>query len=233
MDQPNSPDASPQKSNQNSQENLHENSRRNLNQDPLQKSLDALSTEGDATSQLIGVVAALRPSTSADLNLVDTASMRFSALCDALENNKSVRHHLRDRLLQLFAGQKQVSFFADSGILPNSGFFSELWRRMVQRVFPAIRDPASLKDCINTIFDERDDWRWLAAIPIELKWRFWHSLRLDDERNADADAEQIQKTIYESISHMLDAGDVLDIRIGAMGLEPELIRLSPRIEERN
>ena len=233
MDQPNSPDASPQKSNQNSQENLHENSRRNLNQDPLQKSLDALSTEGDATSQLIGVVAALRPSTSTDLNLVDTASMRFSALCDALENNKSVRHHLRDRLLQLFAGQKQVSFFADSGILPNSGFFSELWRRMVQRVFPAIHDPASLKDGINTIFDERDDWRWLAAIPIELKWRFWQSLRLDDERNADADAEQIQKTIYESISHMLDAGDVLAIRIGAMGLEPELIRLSPRIEERN
>lgn len=197
----------------------------------LRKSLDALSNEGDATTELAAVVDALRPSATNGLNLIEAVSIRFIALCEAIENNESVRQRLRERLLQLFAGRKQVSFFADSGILPNSGFFSELWRRMVQRVFPAIVDPASVKDCVNTIFHKRDDWRWLAAIPIELKQRFWQALQVDAGSNVDA--EQIQKTVFESISHMLNAGDVLAIRIGAMGLEPELIRLSPRIEERD
>jgi site-specific recombinase len=203
---------------------------------PAQHSRATAQQNGDATQQLITVVdavSALRPPTTSDLSLTDEAAdvliARFSTLCETIENNETLRHQLRDRLLQLFAGQKQVSFFADSGILPNSGFFSELWRRVVQRGFPAIKDAASLKDGINSIFHQRDDWLWLAAIPIELKLRFWHALQIDNKDNIDA--LEIQQTIVDSISQMLDAGDVLAIRIGAMGLEPELIRLVPQIEE--
>lgn len=195
----------------------------------LKNSLLALSADGDASAQLITFINELRPRNTADVHLADVITARVSALCDAIENDETLRQHLRDRIFQLFAGHKQVSFFADSGILPNSGFFSELWRRVVQRFLPAIKDAASLKDCINSIFHQRDDWVWLAAIPVELKLRFWHALHVDDHGNADTD--NIQQTVFDSISQMLNAGDVLAIRIGAMGLEPELIRLSPRIEE--
>ena len=195
----------------------------------LKNSLLALSADGDASAQLITFINQLRPRNTADVHLADVITARVSALCDAIENDGTLRQHLRYRIFQLFAGHKQVSFFADSGILPNSGFFSELWRRVVQRFLPAIKDAASLQDCINSIFHQRDDWVWLAAIPVELKLRFWHALHVDDHGNADTD--NIQQTVFDSISQMLNAGDVLAIRIGAMGLEPELIRLSPRIEE--
>ncbi len=203
--------------------------RSNTSDVSLKNSLQALSAGGDASAQLVTLINQLRPRSTSDVHFVEVVTDRFSTLCDVIENDETLRCHLRNQIWQLLVDRKQVSFFADSGILPNSGFFSELWRRVAQRFLPAIKDAASLKDCINHIFYQRDDWVWLAAIPVELKLRFWHVLHVGYE--IDADRNNIQQTILDSISQMLDAGDVLAIRIGAMGLEPELVRLSPRIEE--
>ena len=176
----------------------------------------------DPLAQFIGLIDTLRP---ADAKNILLASARFTTLCELIDADDGARVALRGRLVALFAGRKQVSFFADSGILPNTGFFSELWRRIVQRVFPAITDPAYLKDCVNLIFHRRDDHVWLDGVPAECKLRFWHALGMTELRD--------EKALLESFSQMLDAGDVLAIRIGAMGLEPELVRLFPRIEERD
>ncbi|MEO8103834.1 MAG: site-specific recombinase [Betaproteobacteria bacterium] len=185
--------------------------------------LRAMSDElADPLAQFVGLVDALRPANAGNA-LLSTA--RFTMLCELIEADDTLRAALGARLLALLSGRKQISFFADSGILPNTGFFSELWRRLVQRVFPAITDPGYLKDCINLIFNRRDDHVWLESVPTELKLRFWHALRLTDMRD--------EKSLTELLSQMLDAGDILAIRIGAMGLEPELVRLYPRIEERD
>ena len=176
----------------------------------------------DPLARCIGLIDALRPARAGNSLL---ATARFTALCELIETDETHRAALRNGLLALFSGRKQISFFADSGILPNTGFFSELWRRLVQRVFPAITDPTYLRDCVNLIFYCRDDHLWLDAVPTELKVRFWHALRMSDGHD--------EKVLLDTLSQMLDAGDVLAIRIGAMGLEPELVRLYPRIEERD
>ena len=176
----------------------------------------------DPLAQCVGLIDALRPANARNGLL---ARARVTTLCELIETDDSLCVALRDCLLAVFSGRKQVSFFADSGILPNTGFFSELWRRLVQRVFPAITDPAYLRDCINLIFHRRDDHLWLDAVPTDLKVRFWHALRMSDGHD--------EKVLLDTLSQMLDAGDVLAIRIGAMGLEPELVRLYPRIEERD
>ena len=176
----------------------------------------------DPVMQLLGLIDAVRPDDADDHELVNA---RFSALCEAVESDETLRGDFRHRLIALLDGRRLVSFFADSGILPNSGFFSELWRRIVQRVLPAIIDTVYLKDCINLIFHRRDDHLWLSAISAELKARFWQALRLSDLRD--------EQVFLETYSQMLDAGDILATRIGAMGLEPELVRLYPRLEERD
>lgn len=188
----------------------------------LREALPADGSAIDPLPSLIRLVDTLRP---ADAENYLLAAARFTMLCEILESDEPSRAALRTYLLALFDGRKQVSFFADSGILPNSGFFSELWRRVVQRVFPAITDQTYLKDCINLIFHRRDDHIWLLGIADELKLRFWTSLCM-----GQVDCES---TLIESIAQMLDAGDILAIRIGAMGLEPELVRLYPRIEDRD
>ena len=176
----------------------------------------------DPVLQLTALIDAVRPDDADDHELVNA---RFSALCEAIESDETLRSGFRHRLIALLDGRRLVSFFADSGILPNSGFFSELWRRIVQRALPAIIDTVYLKDCINLIFHQRDDHLWLSAISAELKARFWQALRLSDLRD--------EQVFLETYSQMLDAGDILATRIGAMGLEPELVRLYPRLEERD
>ena len=190
-------------------------------QTKLLDALKALSPDGDPLPQLIALVDALRPDDAGNTLM---AVAQFTALCEVVERDTGLQNTLRGCFLKLFAGRKQVSFFADSGILPNTGFFSELWRRMVQRVFPAITDTAYLRDCVNHIFHRRDDYVWLDGLSTELKLRFWQALHMTEARNDPA--------LLESLTQMLDSTDVLATRIGAMGLEPELVRLYPRIEER-
>ena len=179
-----------------------------------------VSADGDVLTPLIALVDALRPERADDGPL---AVSRFTTLCEAVETNEEFRLSLRDLLLQLFARKKQISFFADSGILPNSGFFSELWRRVVQRILPAITDTASLRDCVNLIFHQHEDYVWLEAVPTTLKLRFWRALRMSEARDGAA--------LRVGLGQLLSATDVLVTRIGAMGLEPELERLFPRLEE--
>ncbi|MBC7623194.1 MAG: site-specific recombinase [Aeromicrobium sp.] len=189
----------------------------------LSRSLnDMVDANADPVEQFIALIDALRPRDAGDHAL---ANARFTQLCEAIESDDTRRIALRTRLIALFAGRRQASFFADSGILPSTGFFSELWRRIVQRVLPAITDKAYLKDCVSLIFHCRDDYEWLGSISLELKLRFWQSLRMDEVRD--------EQTLLESFSQMLDAADHLATRIGAMGLEPELVRLYPRMDERD
>ena len=124
------------------------------------------SDSQDGVRPLIALVDALRPAGAGNVLL---ATARFTALCEAIEQDDTLRSALRSRILLLFSGRKQVSFFADSGILPNSGFFSELWRRMIQRVFPAIVDTAYLRDCVNQLFHRRDDAKRIDARAIEIE----------------------------------------------------------------
>ena len=216
---------------------------------------DGLGEQGqreNIVARIAAVVDTLRPRDADDSELAED---RFTVLCDAIERDQNLRCSLRNSLVQLFAQKKQVGFFADTGILPNSGFFSELWRRLIHRVFPAISDAGSLQDNINQIFRHRDDAIWLDNISVELKLRFWAALQFDDgagggEANGEAKrdngahgdapkfnaqastpakrAQAFEAMLDDSLSQMLDACDVLAIRIGAMGLEPELMRLYPR-----
>ncbi len=189
----------------------------------LAASLSALKAGGgDAVDQLVELVGALRPGRATDAMLV---TARFTALCEALERDNELRAALRNRLQALTTGRKQVSFFADSGILPNTGFFSDLWRRLIQHVIPPIRERTYLIDCVNLIFHRRDDHVWLDAIPPELRLRFWAALRRTENQGEPAD--------LEIVGEMLVACDVIATRIGAMGLEPELVRLYPRLEDRD
>ena len=176
----------------------------------------------DPVPQFVALIDALRP---ADADDHARANARFTTLCEIIETDEGLRLALRARLLALFTGRRQVSFYSDSGILPNTGFFSELWRRIVQRVLPAITDTSYLRDCANIIFHRLDDYEWLGAITNELKMRFWQALGMSEMRDEQA--------LLECFSQMLDASDHLATRIGAMGLEPELVRLYPRIEERD
>ena len=175
----------------------------------------------------IALVDAIRPR---DPRNPDAAASVFTTLRDIAVGDAKHRATLRRQLEQLFRGTHQVSLYADAGILSNSGFFSTLWRRAMRRMLPEVADAARLKDCFDCVFQHSDDHVWLAAGPLEVKLALWDAVFSDAAPNA-SDASSEGRWQLHTEAQLLEAMQVLAMRIGAMGLEPELTRVQPRIIE--
>lgn len=190
-------------------------------QDGIESALRDLSAaEADPLELLVALFQRVRPA-----RIADGASGRenFSALIRFLEHDQRYRDALRETFLALFGNRRQVSFYTDSGILPNAGALREMRRCLARRMLPELHDEASLKDGFGRIFHERRDHRWLAHIAPEDSAAFWKALALDQAKG--------DPRLRYSIGQMLDALQVLSHRVSAMGLEPELLRIAPELEK--
>lgn len=187
------------------------------------------ATPEDTPRFFVNLTDALRPADPRDEIAVRAA---FAALRDQVAQSAMSRRTLRQHLQQLLRGTHQVSLYTDAGILPNSGFFTELWRRATGQLLPPVSDPRRLKDCFDAIFHRPDDHLWLAAAPLADIAALWQLLADDESITAASpDGDGAERWRLHTEAQLLEATQVLGTRIGAMGLEPELTRVQPRIAE--
>ena len=182
------------------------------NVDAISQTLERLTAAvDDPLPLLVQLFDAVRPDRSRNS---DQALQRWRRMLQLL---KIPRYHdgLRTALLTLFAQRRQLSLYSESGLLPNTGFFSELHRKLVHRVLPELADPAELRDCIRLLFHRPGDAIWLSTIPLEEQLAFWQLLTPPSPR------------MLEQLS---EACLVLSHRVCAMGLEPELLRVLPALK---
>lgn len=177
-------------------------------------------TTCDPVRDLHALIAALRPGRRESPG---AARRRFIDFCETIDADVAARGAVQARVRSLLLDCRQVGFYADAGILPNSGFFSELFSRIGERIIPPLVDRTELRDCINLIFDRRDDHLWLSELDDETRFRFWRALGV----GSGSDPQLKSRTA----SQMVDAAEILATRIGAMGCEPALARVRPEIRE--
>ena len=176
--------------------------------------------EEDPLHLVAALMGAIRPMKRSD----DGAATRsWQEMNGLLAVHPGYREAARTTILSLFSGRKQRAFYTEAGLLPNTGFFSELRRKLAHKVLPELIDEQDLKDCVHVIFPEVRDQEWMASIPLEDRVAFWKLLGLE----ADRDREALQRMQHQ----LLDAVLILSHRIAAMGLEPELLRVNPRLTE--
>ncbi|WP_052185230.1 site-specific recombinase [Methylotenera versatilis] len=190
-------------------------------QKTLQTHLVKIRLEGklDPIQLLAEIVAAVRPS---GLHKIKNAMHSLQELCDILRDNKAYADCLQYAVLKLIQVYRPISIFADSGIQPSSGFFSELNRRVSHRVLPEAIDKRYLKDIFALIFTQANDEQWVLALPDEI----W--LQLIDVLHFE-DAEPV---IVEAIYHeLLKASQILSYRLSSSGLEPELVKNHEDLEK--
>ena len=156
------------------------------------------------------------------LQPADYAVQAIQRLCASLENNPAQAALLRLAILRLLSERKPVSMYVDSGIQPNSGFFSEIFRRIGHKMLPEALDPAFLKDVFAQLFPRRSDELWVLAVPDEVWLQLIACLHFEQ---APADMQEASEDA------LLNAIQVLSFRISALGLEPELIRNHPELED--
>lgn len=186
----------------------------------LQETLDAFrNPDADALELIRRTIAFLRPRNGNDNGTTE----RQKALFEKLATDPELLAAFRQHIIHFIASRRLVTFFTDSGILPGTGFFSEWWRILWNRILPEVPDERRLKDCLHVIYDHADDWRWLEQMPAEYSQHFWTLLAPDTElRNSDW--LSIQEQILDSVL-------LLAHRVSGLGVDSELMRASPSFDD--
>jgi site-specific recombinase len=132
---------------------------------------------------------------------------------DALEHDAGRAAALRSHVETLLSTRRLVGFFADSGVLPLTGFFTELGRIVTDHLLPPLPDEQDLRGVVRQVFHERDDWRWLQGLPPELSARLWWVVLRD--------ADGAGLALRHARDQMLEAVLVLGYRIGGLDVAAE------------
>lgn len=182
--------------------------------DDMASSLDQPSPE-----LLILLIDRLRPASSRDL---EDIHHRLSRLIETLRSSPSRRQVLHDYVLSLLSRYHQVSLYADSGILGNEAFSAAIRQRIGWRLLPPLRQTTQLHDLFNLCFHQSSDVRWIENIS-DTDWQaLFHML---SKVNGSA------QFFNETRSRILSAIMIVSYRITSIGIEPELIRAHPAINE--
>ncbi len=187
----------------------------------LQPVLAAIADAGDdpGATLLCRLAAEIRPRDPDD---GARALKNLQALQFVLASAPRLREGLRDYLLRLFTTHHQTALYADLGVLPDTGFFTELWRRVAHKLLPAAVDPTSLKDALGQVFHRTTDHRWVTAIDDEQWQNVFNAIGVDFLSGRHADP---------TIAQLLDAVRIVSARIAAMGVHPDLVATRPALRE--
>ncbi|MDA0236061.1 MAG: preprotein translocase subunit TatB, partial [Proteobacteria bacterium] len=166
----------------------------------------------------------LRPARPTD---TDQATGNLRELGNLLARRPDLLANLRTAVLELFAERKQVTMYVSSGLLPSTGFFSETSRRFGSRMLPELLDTTHLKDLLSAVFHRVDDEVWVRAIADEAWQDFLRLLVGHQTPMFEEDASPLPSAVGE----ILESLRVLSFHVSAIGLDRELVRIDPHLEE--
>jgi site-specific recombinase len=173
----------------------------------------------DGAKVLMDLVAGIRPR---DPSNASTAIITLQNLALHLRQVPADAERLRALLLGLMATRRHVRLYTDTGILSHHGLFSTLWERFTHRLLPDVRRDDYLRDLLGEVFDRQTDHVWIAAIPDAI----WGELI--DAIDLPAQKHPAHRHIE---SELVSAAHMLSTRIAAIGLDAELVRVYPKLED--
>ncbi len=178
----------------------------------------------DQVALWVALVDKLRPRRPTE---ADKATENLRTLCRLLARRPELLANLRNAVLRLFDEHKQVTMYVSSGLLPSTGFFSETSRRIGSRLLPEVVDTSYLKDLISVVFHRVDDEVWVNAIADE-DWQELLRLLVGHQTPM---FEEDASPLPNALGEILESMRVLSFHVSAIGLDRELVRIDPNLEE--
>lgn len=189
----------------------------------LQRFVALHKNGGDPVELLTELVARLRPLRAHD---GEAARQAIQALCFQLGQHAEQRAALRQAIWSLLHKRRQVSLYADTGVFPNTGFFTESSRRLSRALLPDVVDLSTLRDVVTVLFHKASDQLWVQQAGLATWTDLLRALRFDEQPPVEGNG-----VLPRPLCQMLEALRVLSYRISAIGLEPEVLRLEPALEK--
>lgn len=190
----------------------------------LAELLNRLSREElGAVDALVDITRWLRPARG---DTTDDIVQRMSDLEQALLDNLDLHHRLSEVLQNWLGSARFFQLLAGLGLFSRKGFLKEFGERMYERLNPAPADSNSVKDAFTLVFSKRSDADWVQEVPgsawfslFRTLWRF----------SPNAAHEATDRIAFE----VLYATELLSIWIAAEELEPAILRLDPRLVDKD
>ncbi|PWF41899.1 recombinase, partial [Massilia glaciei] len=185
--------------------------------------LKRIDPDSERIDLLVELVERLRPPRT---RVRSGAIGQVRVLTALLGANPALALALRRHLTTLLVARRHASVYTDTGIFSNDGFVTELKTRIAYRFLPPALGDVYLSDAIDQVLYQTWDYRWIRAVP-GADW-----LALFDVLAAAAAPAGARGDARRSVTlGMLKAIRTLSCRIGALGLEPRLVRSDPRMED--
>lgn len=180
----------------------------------------ASDPEARQIDYLIELVNAIRPDTIEHSAQADNNLLALSYL---LELRPELRAALRRYLITVLATRKQAHLYAETGILDNQSLHSAALQRLGWKILPPAINDNYTKDVFGLVFHRRGDYLWMEAVSDQTWLHFLQALHFGELESLQP-LEHLRNEILESMQ-------VLTHRLTAMGLEPELVRNHPSLED--
>ncbi|MDE2421616.1 MAG: site-specific recombinase [Gammaproteobacteria bacterium] len=180
-------------------------------------------TQTDSSSPsaqpFIDLIEQLRPSSSYNTSEI---AERFDLWMNDFDSQPAHATCLTNYVLNLLETYSPAYFYSDQGILSNDGFFTTLAQRLTWRILPPLQAEDRISALFQIVFYKSSDIRWLKHI----QPKQWHRLS-----NTLSTTQPKPPLIQSSQNHIFNALMILSYRVAAMGLERDLMRIDPSIDE--
>jgi site-specific recombinase len=197
---------------------MKKNASQNLN--GMEQVFEQYAQQQVYAQQLItDLIAEIRP---AKPDQTELAVKAIQALCYLLTTDPQKARLLREAVLQLLSESKPITLFLISRHSVFTSFFSEMRRRISHKLLPDAINRDYLIDLFTLFFTKTSDEQWVNAVPDEVWVQLIQTMRFDLADKTLADTCQ---------QNLFAASQVLSYRIAALGLEPELLRNYPELEQ--
>ncbi|OAM29964.1 recombinase [Eikenella longinqua] len=183
----------------------------------LPEALFQAAAQGDALGMMQAAVVWLRQGGAAG------APVRFRMLCRHLQQDTAACQTVTNLLCRWLSSVRIYPTLITIGIFSRSGFGHEFRHRLYERLNPAYKDRHDLRDVLAMLFHGRHDAEWLAAIPLPCWLRLLALMRRHtDPAVSDTCGRHLR-------NESLYAVEMLSVWVAAEDLDPDLIRLEPKL----
>ncbi len=171
--------------------------------------LQSLSSTARGTDLLVELVKKIRPRRS---HHIKEAELRFNAVLQQLQEDKSLLFALRRALLSRFLNSHLNQALTESGIVSSRGFVQELWAKIKHKVLPPLQTPGDFLYIISRVFYRKSDYVWVEGIDRGLWKRFFDMLGI-----------QVNLSDAPLTRQLTQALQILSYRMATLGMEKEVI----------
>lgn len=178
--------------------------------------LDIANNPDKNPERFIQFMVSLRPS---GRNKNIKINKTLEDLIKTLENDDYIREGLKNYIAKVFDKISFSTVITETGLIKNQSFYTELKKRITNKILPNQPKENSLSYLIGNIFYKSDDYLWINSIEYHV-WEMLFNL-LDFKPLSEKDNNDF------AVKEVLTAIEILAIRISGMGVDEDLINMVP------